>query len=61
MNLIFILLVWLFVAFITGVLFGKFCAVGNRSDALYPSKCKIESDTLANNLTPTEGSFKRAA
>ena len=61
MNLILILLVWLLVAFVTGIVFGKFCAVGNRFDALYPSKLEKESGTLANNLTPTEGSFKKAA
>ena len=61
MNIIFILLVWLLVAFVTGVFLGKFCAVGNRFDALYQSRMEIEPDTLANNLTPTEDSFKKAA
>ena len=61
MNLMLILLIWLLVACVTGVVFGKFCAVGNRFDALYPSKLEKESDTLASNLTPTEGSVKEAA
>ena len=61
MNLILILLVWLLVAFVTGVVFGKFCPVGSRFDALYPSKLEKESDTLVNNLTPTEGSLEKAA
>ena len=61
MNIIFILLIWLLVALVIGVGVGKFLAVGNRFDFLYLSKMETESDTLANNLTPTEDSFKKAA
>ena len=61
MNLIFMLLVWLLVSIVTGVFLGKFCAVGNRFDAIYPSKLEKESGTLANNLTPPEDDLEKAA
>jgi len=61
MNLIFILLVWLLVAFVMGIAFGKFCAVGNGFDARYLSKCEKEPDILANNLTPIEDPVEEAA
>ena len=61
MNLLFILLVWLLVSFVVGVVLGKFCAVGNRSDARYLSKLETESDTLANKLTAAEAAVDEAA
>jgi hypothetical protein len=61
MNSIFIILVWLLVAFAIGVTFGKFCAAGNGFDTRYLSKLDIESDTLVDNLTPIEGPVEEAA
>ena len=61
MNSILIILVWLLVAFVIGVTFGKFCAAGNGFDTRYLSKLDIESDTLVDNLTPIEGPVEESA
>ena len=61
MNAILIILVWLLVAFVIGIGFGKFCAAGNVFDTRYLLKFDIKSDTLVDNLTPVEGSIEEAA
>jgi hypothetical protein len=61
MNSIFILLVWLIVAFVIGVVFGKFCAVGSGLDAQILEKFSMESDTLMNNLIPIDDSVEEVA
>ena len=61
MNSIFILLVWLVVAFIIGVVFGKFCAVGSGLDAQILEKFSMESDTLMDNLIPLDDSAEEVA
>jgi hypothetical protein len=61
MNSIFILLVWLVVAFVIGVVFGKFCAVGSGLDAQILEKFSMESDTLMDNLIPIDDSAEEVA
>jgi hypothetical protein len=52
MNVILMLLVWLFVAFVIGVVFGKFCAVGSGLDAQVTEKMSIESENPLDNIAP---------
>ena len=61
MNSIFILLVWLLVAFVVGVFFGKLCAAGSGLDAQILAKFSMESDTLMDNLIPSEESVEESA
>ena len=61
MNSLFILLVWLAVAFIIGVVFGKFCAVGSGLDPQILEKFSMESDTLMDNFIPIEESAEEVA
>ena len=61
MNSVFILFVWLVVAFVIGVVFGKFCAVGSGLDAQVLEKFSMESDTLMDNLIPIDGSVEEVA
>jgi hypothetical protein len=61
MNSIFILLVWLIVAFVIWVVFGKFCAVGSGLDAQILEKFSMESDTLMDNLIPIDDSVEEVA
>jgi hypothetical protein len=61
MNSIVILLVWLVVAFVIGVVFGKFCAVGSGLNAQILEKFSMESDTLMNNLIPLDDSVEEVA
>ena len=61
MNSIFILLVWLVVAFVIGVVFGKFCAVGSGLYAQILEKFSMESDTLMDNLIPIDDSVEEVA
>jgi len=61
MNVIFMLLVWLLVAFVIGVVFGKFCAVGSGLDAQIPEKMSIEFETSVDNVAPQEDSSEEAA
>jgi hypothetical protein len=61
MNSIVILLVWLVVAFVIGVVFGKFCAVGSGLNGQILEKFSMESDTLMNNLIPLDDSVKEVA
>ena len=61
MNAIFILLVWLLVAFLIGVAFGKFCAAGSGLNTHNLKKFSIESDTLIDNLIPIEDSLEEVA
>ena len=61
MNSLFILLVWLAVAFIIGVIFGKFCAVGSGLDPQILEKFSMESDTLMDNLIPIDDSVEEVA
>ena len=61
MNSLFILLVWLVVAFVIGVVFGKFCAVGSGLNGQILEKFSMESDTLMNNLIPIDDSVEEVA
>ena len=61
MNVIFMLLVWLLVAFVVGIAIGKFCAAGSRRDAQIPEKMSIESETSIDSVTPQEDSSAEAA
>jgi hypothetical protein len=61
MNVIFMLLVWLLVAFVVGIAIGKFCAVGSRRDSLIPEKMSIESETSVDNVEPQKDSSEVAA
>ena len=61
MNVIFMLLVWLLVAFVVGIAIGKFCAAGSRRDAQIPEKMSIESETSIDSFTPQEDSSEEAA
>jgi hypothetical protein len=61
MNSVLILLVWLVVAFVIGVVFGKFCAVGSGLNAQILEKFSMESDTLMNNLIPIDDSVEEVA
>ena len=61
MNSLFILLVWLVVAFVIGVVFGKFCAVGSGLNAQILEKFSMESDTLMDNLIPIDDSVEEVA
>ena len=61
MNSVLILFVWLVVAFVVGVVFGKFCAVGSGLDAQVLEKFSMESDTLMNNLIPIDDSVEDVA
>lgn len=61
MNSIFILFVWLVVAFVIGVVFGKFCAVGSGLDTQVLEKFSMESDTLMDNLIPIDDSVEEVA
>jgi len=61
MNVIFMLLVWLLVAFVVGIAIGKFCAAGSRRDAQFPEKMSIESETSIDSFTPQEDSSEEAA
>jgi hypothetical protein len=61
MNSIVILLVWLVVAFVIGVVFGKFCAVGSGLNAQILEKFSMESDTLMDNLIPIDDSVEEVA
>jgi hypothetical protein len=61
MNVIFMLLLWLLLAFVVGIAFGKFLAVGSRSDARIPKKMNIESETSIDSVTPQEDSSDEAA
>jgi hypothetical protein len=61
MNVILMLLVWLLVAFVIGVVFGKFCAVGSGLDAQIPEKMTIESDTPVDNIALQKDSSDVAA
>ena len=56
MNIIFILLIWLSVAVVVGIAFGKFCAAGSGRDAQIPEKMSMESEALLDNFTPLEDS-----
>ena len=56
MNIIFKLLLWLLVAFIVGVVFGKFYAAGSVLDAQILEKSSMESETLVDNFIPLEDS-----
>ena len=61
MNIIFILLIWLSVAVVVGIAFGKFCAAGSGRDAQIPEKRSMESDALVDNIIPLEDSSEEAA
>ncbi len=61
MNSVFILLVWLVVAFVIGVVFGKFCAVGSGLNSQILEKFSMESDTLMDNLIPIDDSVEEVA
>ena len=61
MSAILIVLVWLLVAFVIGVAFGKFCAAGSGLDPRVLEKFSMESDTLMNNFIPMEGSVEQVA
>lgn len=61
MSSVFIVFVWLVVAFVIGVVFGKFCAVGSGLDAQVLEKFSMESDTLMNNLIPIDDSVEDVA
>jgi hypothetical protein len=61
MNSVLILLVWLVVAFVIGVVFGKFCAVGSGLNGQILEKFSMESDTLMNNLIPIDDSVEEVA
>jgi len=61
MNVIFMLLVWLLVAFVVGIAIGKFCAAGSRRDAQIPEKMSIESETSIDSVTPQEDPSEEAA
>ena len=61
MNVIFMLLLWLLLAFVVGIAFGKFLAFGSRSDARIPKKMSIESETSIDSVTPQEDSSDEAA
>ena len=61
MSSIFILLVWLLVAFVIGVAFGKFCAAGSGLDTQILEKLSMESDTLMDNFIPIEDSVEEVA
>ena len=61
MNSILIIFVWLVVAFVIGVVFGKFCAVGSGLDPQILEKFRIASDTLMDNLIPIEDSVEDVA
>ena len=61
MNIIFILLIWLSVALIVGIAFGKFCAAGSGRDAQIPEKKSMEFEALVDNVTPQKDSSKEAA
>ena len=56
MNIIFILLIWLSVAVVVGIAFGKFCAAGSGRNAQIPEKMSMESEALLDNFTPLEDS-----
>jgi len=56
LNIIFILLIWLSVAVVVGIAFGKFCAAGSGRDAQIPEKMSMESEALLDNFTPLEDS-----
>jgi hypothetical protein len=60
-NSIVILLVWLVVAFVIGVVFGKFCAVGSGLNGQILEKVSMESDTLMDNLIPLDDSVEEVA
>ena len=61
MNSIVIVLVWLVVAFVIGVVFGKFCAVGSGLNGQILEKLSMESDTLMDNLIPLDDSVEEVA
>ena len=61
MNVIFMLLVWLLVAFVVGIAIGKFFAAGSRRDAQIPEKMSIESETSIDSVTPQEDPSEEAA
>ena len=61
MNSIVILLVWLVVAFVIGVVFVKFCAVGSCLNGQILEKFSMESDTLMDNLIPLDDSVEEVA
>ena len=61
MNVIFMLLVRLFVASVVGIAFRKFCAAGSGRDAQIPGKMSMESETSADNVTPLEDASEEAA
>jgi len=54
MTVIFVLLVWLSVAFVVGISFGKFCAAGSGRNAKIPEKMSMESETSADNVRRLE-------
>jgi hypothetical protein len=54
MNIILVLIVWLSVAIVVGISFGKFCAAGSGRDAKIPRKMSMESETSANNVRRLE-------
>lgn len=61
MNAILILLVWLVVALVIGIAFGRFCAAGSGFTAQNLKKISMESDTLMDNLIPIEESVEEVA
>lgn len=61
METVLILVAWLFVAFVIGILFGKFCAAGNAFDVQILSYLGIESDTFVEDSTPAEHPIEEAA
>jgi len=61
MNAIFILLIWLSVAVVVGIAFGKFCAAGSGREAQIPEKRSMESEALVDNVTPLKDSPEEVA
>ena len=61
MHSIFILLVWLLIAFVIGIVFGKFCAAGSGLNTKILAKFSMESDTLMDNFIPIEESVEEVA
>ena len=55
-----ILGIWLLAAFVVGVAFGRFCAAGTGLDVRLLSTFGRQSDTLIDNLTPTENPIEEA-
>ena len=53
--------IWLLAAFVVGVAFARFCAAGTGLDVRLLSTFGTQSDTFADNLTPTEHPIEEAA